>query len=847
MMIRVLRSRVIGLTAALFLMLSGLLVLSCSGPLLRPLLEGSDGSAWAGALSVHPAAVSVIAGTPVTFTATGGAGGYVFSVVSGTGTIDPGSGTYHASFTPGIEHVRVQDSRGSSAEAQVTITATGASNPDYRISALPAVVFPGPGAGGSSFSGSFSVENIAADPGTMSVLWSVYVSADAAIGAGDLVVDSGSIAPLAPGAVSSSVSFNGAWPAAGGNYYLIIAVSASDEVSVANNTFASASTAVSGVPAPDYQMVSVATPPSAVGGSALSVPITYTNSSTSAGTTPVTWEVYYSPNTTIDVGDQLIGSGSAPALGAGASASPTVSATWPMSAGVAYLIARVSAVDDGNTTDNVVASAGINLSLPDVNYLPSAITAPVSAVVGNSINESFMLQNAGTQTGTSAVNWAVYASPGNQTVGDPGDILIASGSHAAVAGLSSQPVAYSGTWSVPAGSYYLVVQVSAADDLVTANNVTGSALAVPVTAAVAGTPDYVVTSVPVPAGTTAGMSVSGTFTVQNNGTAAGASPVNWYAYASLGDAVYNSGDILIASGTIGALGTGLNNSPPYNGVWPGTAGSYFVVVVVQAADDPVSGTAASAAIAVGPPNVNYHVSSMNITPGTLMPDQGISGDFQYQNSGTSNGQAAQTVSWEVYASLNATIDGSDTLIASGTGLSALNAGNTSGNIAWNGVWPLDFGVYSILIRVSAAEDTNATDNVAASAATYSVGYFAESEPNDDWNTLAPAQIDIPGVTLKPGMSIHISGSMNPSDVDDVFQFDTGSATVVVASISYGGPAKSISLYIFNGPAASFGNGVGITATDLALQWTVDTAQCWVDFENTGGSNLGAYTLIVSAF
>ncbi len=816
---------------------------SCSPPILRPLLEGKSGSAWAGALAIHPAAVSVNEGSTVNFTATGGAGDYSYSLVSGSGVIDTQSGAYQASLTPGIERVRVSDGHGGSAEAQITITATGGSYPDYRIAAAPAAVFPASGSGSTALSGSFAVENVSADPGTASILWSVYLSADASVGPGDLVVDSGSTSPLAPGGVTASIPFSGTWPSAGGSYYLIVVASSSDELNQANNQLASAAIPVTGAPSPDYSFTVISSPATAVGGSALSVPVTFANGSTAGGSTSVSWEVYFSTDTTIDAGDQLLGSGTQAALAAGASSSPTVTGTWPMTAGTAYLIARVSAVDDGNLTNNVLVSSAITVSVPDVEYSVNSVSAPVSAYVGTAINEGFILQNSGTANGSATVNWQVYASPGNQTVGDPGDVLIASGTHGALGGSGSQSIAYTGSWTVPAGSYYLVVQISAADDSNTGNNVTASGAAVTVTTP---SPDYQVTLFPAPAGTVAGKSVSGTFTVQNNGTAAGSSPVNWYAYASLGDALYSSGDVLIASGSFGALGVGLTNAPPYNGVWPSVAGNYYVVVVVQAADDPTTTTGSSAMVTVTPPDVNYTVSTMNVIGGTLMPDQTVSGTFQYRNAGTANGQAAQTVGWQVYASLNNTIDASDTLIASGTGEPALAAGATSGDVNWSGVWPLDYGAYYVIIRVTAAEDINSSDNTAVSGSTYQVGYYTEAEPNGDWTNMV--QVNIPGVTLKPGMSIHISGSMNNFDLDDIFQFNAAIGTVVVATVSYGAPGKSISLYFFNAPGASgVATGVGITGTDLALQWTVDTSPFWVDFENTGPSNLGAYTMIVSAY
>lgn len=72
-------------------------------------------------LDITPATAAVKITQTVAFAASGGMGGYVFSVASGAGSIDPLSGLYTAPNTAGGATIRVTDAGGSSEEATVTI------------------------------------------------------------------------------------------------------------------------------------------------------------------------------------------------------------------------------------------------------------------------------------------------------------------------------------------------------------------------------------------------------------------------------------------------------------------------------------------------------------------------------------------------------------------------------------------------------------------------------------------------------------------------------------------------------------------------------------------------------
>ncbi|MGZ3774501.1 MAG: beta strand repeat-containing protein [Bdellovibrio sp.] len=72
-------------------------------------------------LSISPPAFSIIKNGSVTFTASGGAAPYTFSISSGDGTVNATTGAFKAPATPGTSTVRVTDSVGNIKDATVTI------------------------------------------------------------------------------------------------------------------------------------------------------------------------------------------------------------------------------------------------------------------------------------------------------------------------------------------------------------------------------------------------------------------------------------------------------------------------------------------------------------------------------------------------------------------------------------------------------------------------------------------------------------------------------------------------------------------------------------------------------
>ena len=109
-------------------------------------------------------------------------------------------------------------------------------------------------------------------------------------------------------------------------------------------------------------------------------------------------------------------------------------------------------------------------------------------------------------------------------------------------------------------------------------------------------------------------------------------------------------------------------------------------------------------------DIRYSVTSYP-TGGIETPATALSETFTITNSGTVAG--TQDVSWSAFLSPDTVFDsGTDIPIGSGTLAGGLAAGATSGPLALNGTWPLgtDPWPYYIIIRISANEDSDKSDN-----------------------------------------------------------------------------------------------------------------------------------------
>ena len=100
------------------------------------------------ALQISPTAQTVLIGGMFTFTTTGGVPTVTFAILSGTGTINSGTGEYTAPGSNGSAVIRATDSYGNTSDASVTVTTTLTISPSTKTLAVNNV-FSFTGVGGT--------------------------------------------------------------------------------------------------------------------------------------------------------------------------------------------------------------------------------------------------------------------------------------------------------------------------------------------------------------------------------------------------------------------------------------------------------------------------------------------------------------------------------------------------------------------------------------------------------------------------------------------------------------------------------------------------------------------------
>jgi len=634
----------------------------------------------------------------------------------------------------------------------------------------------------------------------------------------------------------------------------------------------------------DYRVLSVThSDPTPRYGQSFSGEFQLDNAGTNDSTVLAQWEVWISENTVIDAGDVKIDSGTetSPAMTAAeASKIESFSGTWPHGSGNStdyYIIVRISSTQDsaaGNDGNNTADSGVITVYQPQVNYDVISVSHSTGDVAGRMVTGTFELDNIGTEDGSSAdVEYTVYAST-NTGAPDPSDTVVAFGTTAYMtAAESTKSVAFTGTWPATGADYYLIVDISHPDDIDDSDNVDWTAAPVTVRdVEVDYEAEILVGDV---SGVKAGNTVSGTFTLTNNGPDDSLEEVELSVYASA-DTTLDVSDWLIQSTTEpGAYNASDSQTIAFSGTWPYIAGDYYLLVKITSAEDVISGTTGNniavsldasggtaTPISVSPPTVDYAVTSVSYIGGSKDLGGNFTGEFRYENNGAEDG--AMLLDWAAYASIDTTLDPGDVCVASGGGLIPLASSASSSPVPFSGVWPYDYGDYYLFVEVISQDNELVTgDNEEHDPAPIAVGYYIETfdggdpvpDPNGDWSSLA--FVDNFGVTLKPGTSLQISGNMDSADDDDVFEFPLDPLTTrVTVSASWNAPPwRTVTLFFFIGPGGDDDGFLGRyvdTSDSIIVEWKpyelpgAPYPTVWINIENSDPANLGNYTMIITA-
>ena len=553
-------------------------------------------------LSISPAVASVYTGQEIDFTVTGGTGSYSYVFTqSDSGSPSVAGDLYTAGASPGIDILEISDDLFPAwlpASATVTVAATPPPPPgnvEYVVLSFTSAN-PTPDAG-SSIGESFTVQNTGLDDGTDSLNWAVYLSQNDTLGftAGDQLIDTGFRAPLdgddgLPGGSDEAIlAVVGNWSITAGDRYLKVREWADDETTP-DQWFASGAFAVQlSTLDIDY---TVSTAPAGGGyqvGNAISESFMIENQGGNAGSADIDWYVYSSADPFYSAGDTLIDSDSyAGGLGAGGTTGigvdgDLVGGTWP-AAGSYYLIVRLQAADETNSSNNLASSGLYTISDP-VATTPDYLVGGVSmyapnVTTGSSVSETFTIQNIGSNGGND-VDWTAYASL--DTIPDAGE-EIGNGSTSALTGGSSRAgITAFGVWPATPGSYYLIVTETAPDETLADRNDLGIS---PARFTVADPPDYEVQGVSYPLEVEASTAIGGDFQIHNGGTGDGKRNIQWEAFLSY-DEGFSASDLLLGSGEVGALAVGnsatIDASELDFSNWPNYGLSYLLIRI--SADD----------------------------------------------------------------------------------------------------------------------------------------------------------------------------------------------------------------------------------------------------------------------
>jgi subtilase family serine protease len=468
-------------------------------------------------------------------------------------------------------------------------------------------------------------------------------------------------------------------------------------------------TVVSNDQKPDLVVPSVTAPATAGAGGAISVGATVKNQGT--GSSPASAAAFYlSANTSLDATDRLLGSHAVPPLAPGASDTQTASLMIPAatSGGIYYVLTKAdwdNAVTETYETNNVRASAAIKVG-PDI--VVTAITAPASAAQGAVIAVTDTTKNQG--AGGAPPSATVFYLSTN-TVLDAADprLGLRAVEDLPAGALSTASTNLTIPPSTAGGAYYVLAVADGEGSVIEAfesNNVKSSA-AVKIGA------DLAVTSLTGPATGGAGASVTVTDATSNPGAVT--APVSITGFYWSNDSTLSATDSLLGERTVSELLSGGTHSASTSFTIPPTAspGRYYIIAKADVANGTAEANEAnntrSLAINIGPDLV---VSSV-VSPGIGGAGKTVSVSDTIRNAGVDSIAATNAA---VYLSTNATLDASDTLLATHAVGALTGASSATNTVSVVIPETTSTGNYFILVqadRDNTAAEFSESNNVAA--------------------------------------------------------------------------------------------------------------------------------------
>ena len=464
--------------------------------------------------------------------------------------------------------------------------------PDLIVNAFTA---PSSAAAGGTLVVSDTIRNSGGGAATASVT-RYYLSTNATLEAGDIMLGSRAVVALAPNA-SDTGSATLAIPAGTGTgaYYLIAKADGDDalaETQELNNQFYRP-LAIGA----DLVIASLTVPGVGGAGLALAVSDTTTNQGGSAAAASTT-TYYLSADSVFDAGDTVLGARPVPALAAGGSHTGSVALVIPAATamGTYYVFARADSAEavPETTESNNVTSRTVLVG-PDLTVI--AFTAPATGGAGGSLTVSDTTRNIGGGATPPSVT-RYYLS--TNALFDAGDVAVGARNVASLAPNASDsgPATLTIPVDTASGAYFLIARSDGADAIVETQE-TNNGL---VRGIVIGS-DLVLANFTVPSLAGAGTSITVTDTVSNQGGSASvASTVTYYLSANT---LLDAADVAIGSRELPAIAGGASNSGSGSVALPAVAaGAYYIIARADSGDVVVetseTNNTLARAVAIGP-------------------------------------------------------------------------------------------------------------------------------------------------------------------------------------------------------------------------------------------------------
>ena len=605
--------------------------------------------------------------------------------------------------------------------------------PDLTVTTL---TIPATGATGRPLAITNTVKNIgAATAGASTVRF--YLSSDAALDAGDVLLGSRAVGMLPPGASSAAVTTLTipADTSAPASYFVIAVADALGQVTETdetNNTAASAAAVAVALYRPDLTMTAVSVPATGATGRPLAISNTVKNAGP-APAGPFAVRFYLSSDDALDAGDVLLGARMLGGLAAGASSVAVTTLTIPAntSAPASYhVIAVADALGqqvETDETNNTLASSAVAISLYRPDLTLTTLTTPATGATGRPLAITNAVKNTGpAPAGPFTIRF--YLS-GDGTL-DAGDVLLGSRMLGGLAaGATSSAVS---TVTIPANTsapatYQVIAVVDALDQQVELDESNNTAASAPFSVTLYR-PDLSMTSMVMPAGGAVGRPASFRFTVANTGPApSGVFTLRFYLSS---DDVLDAGDVLLVTRTGGNLNPGASRTETATVmIPPDTApGTYHVIAVLDplgqmAEMDETNNVMVSAAMPITLYRPDLRLTSVSI------PAAGAVGrPLAITNTVTNGGPApAGPFTIRFYLSTDATLDASDVLLGTrmlgGLGAGASSTAVTTLTIPANTSAPASYQVIAVVDALEQQTELDETNNTLASSGSVQVSLY----------------------------------------------------------------------------------------------------------------------------